>query len=140
MENYELGKSYYLPVKVTIDDPGTMYGVAISFHTNSSDWLSTVWIADEPCLLLKAEDICANDACERLMELDKVNHKQADMIISLQKENDELTEEVGRLKEKLDNICEVRRKETVTHLGKLKEKDLVISLLAAKALELEKND
>lgn len=94
-ENYEVGKSYYLPVKVfeVMDDTYT-YPARIEFENGNGCMDGRGAIKNEPNLLLTAEEIYANrqmaDKIEHLTDMMDYGRKKYDEIEELKSSNAEL--------------------------------------------------
>lgn len=129
MSHYEPGKEYFL--KATVRD---IYGsgqhrlrVTVPVSLPKQGECTEIYMANEPGILLTAEEICTGeDSCKRLKELDAVNHKQAEKILSLQRDlltaetnynscSDELAECKKKLKEAEAKIRTLTKKNRCLH-------------------------
>lgn len=97
-EKYEVGEKYYLPVTISSINPGYQYPIELVFDDcDGRDTTDTARIADEPDLLLTASEIAANFRC-------KVNREKEEHFKELERENQELKGENGKLTAKVDDL------------------------------------
>lgn len=95
-KEYEVGERYYLPVTVKSICPGYQYPIELRFiDSNLCDTDDTTSIADEPDLLLTAEDIATVINTERDEALEELKAKVA----KLEAENASLKESLHEASE-----------------------------------------
>ena len=97
-KNYGVGEKYYLPVTVKEINPGYQYPIDLEFtDCDSRDTTDEIRITDDPDLLLTAEEIAAD------IHFRKNREKEA-RFEELEKENQELKNENGKLTAKVDEL------------------------------------
>ena len=97
-KNYGVGEKYYLPVTVKEINPGYQYPIDLEFtDCDSRDTTDEIRITDDPDLLLTAEEIAAD------IHFRKNREKEA-RFEELEKENQELKDENGKLTAKVDEL------------------------------------
>jgi cell division protein FtsB len=97
-KNYEVGEKYYLPVTVKEINPGYQYPIDLEFtDCDSRDTTDEIRITDDPDLLLTAEEIAAD------IHFRKNREKEA-RFEELERENQELKNENGKLTAKVDDL------------------------------------
>ena len=129
-KEYKVGEKYYLPVTVK-DSIGTnyKYPIALEFvDCEGYDTTDTICIADEPDLLLTAEDIAMVINTERDDALEELKSRNAELEALLKevmatrdeaiRQNDELIAENKKLKDGADKLKDtlVDRTKDVQHL------------------------
>ena len=96
-KNYELGKDYYLPVTVHKDGSEDNAKFPIGIKYNDGNKEMTDYIMDKPDLLLTASEIAAKFRYRR-------NIEQEERFEKLERENQELKDENGKLTAKVDDL------------------------------------
>ena len=120
-KNYGVGEKYYLPVTVKEINPGYQYPIDLEFtDCDGRDTTDTVRIADEPDLLLTAEDIAAVINTERDDALAELKSRNAELEALLKEvmatrdeaiqQNNELIAENDKLKADRNNWKEAAQR------------------------------
>ena len=134
-KEYKRGEKYYLPVTISSIAPGYQYPIELMFDDcDERDTTDTVRIADEPDLLLTAEDIAMVINTERDDALAELKSRNAELEALLKevmatrdeaiRQNDELIAENKKLKDGADKLKDtlVDRTKDVQHLTEENEK------------------
>ena len=121
-ENYEVGRTYYLPVKVyeVMDDTYT-YPVRFEFEKGNGTTTANA-IKNNPNLLLTADDIATT-----------INTERAEIMESLGKQNLELSKQNEELSARVEELTDL----TNYYIAERQRNNLNIRLLLDKIAELE---
>ena len=128
-KEYKVGERYYLPVTISSIAPGYQYPIELLFvDCDGRDTTDAVRIADEPELLLTAEDIATVINTERDDALEELKSRNAELEALLKevmatrdeaiRQNNELIAENKKLKDGADKLKDtlVDRTKDVQHL------------------------
>lgn len=119
-KNYEKGDKYYLPVVVDEIVYGDNYPVKLTFLDGGGG--DSVGIADEPNLLLTADEIATD-----------INTERAEIMESLGKQNLELSKQNEELSARVEELTDL----TNYYIAERQRNNLNIRLLLDKIAELE---